>query len=264
MLELPEIPGVDREDDDFAGEPDTDAFAPEEEPVEATPEADESEDIDEAGDEAPEAESDEQPDYEALREKASNWEAWAERWARDPGSFMSAFFGAMTPEQQQAFLAAKGAVKAPEAEPEPEYEPQSDIETLYLKERKQYQADRKVLQDIPKFADTVNREFTVRDQFINDVSISNAILEYRVNALIELLDANLPDADLAAINKALIGGKATYKDAVAKSYKASLDKAVKTAKQAKKPRPNTPANQSNGTRDLSNIKDMTKLFKLMG
>ena len=266
-IDLKNLPPMPDEDTDLDAAEDVEEEAapapygetpPEVDAPEAAPVTDEDEGAEE---DAPEADK---PDYEALSQKAQQWDAWGERFARDPAAFMSTFFNAMPPEAQAQFLAASG-VKAPQdAEPEAEYEPQSDIESLYLKERKQYQADRKALAELPKFAQTVNQEFSIRDQFINDVSIQANILEHKLNAVLELLDANFPDADTAAIQKALLSGKTTYAEAVSKAYKPTLEKAVKIEKQSKKVRPATPANRSNSNVDLSREKDMAKIFRLIG
>lgn len=257
---LPPIPGEDVDLSDLEEEEGEAVGSIDDEEVEAAPV------VSDEGDETEEPEEEEDaPDLDAVSEKARQWDNFAQHFSQNPAQMISTLYKNMSAEEQAQFLAATGAkADAPEAEPEVEYEPQSDIESLYLKERKQYAADRKALADIPKFAQTVHEEFSVRDQFINDVSISNAILEHKLNAVLELLDAKLPDADLSAIQKALLSGKTTYSDAVAKHYKPALEKAVKVEKQAKKVRPRTPANTSNSSVDLSREKDMVKLFRLIG
>ena len=199
-------------------------------------------------------------DITEYQSKASQYDAWSDRWARDPAAFMSSFYHNMTPEQQVAFNFATASAETEEILPES----QSDVETLYLKDRVQYQADRKSLAELPKFAQGIQQEFQVRDRFIHENSISNAILEAKLNGIMEIIGAKFPEADRTAIEKALSNGKVNYTEAVTKSYKASVEKAVKTTKQTARPRPTTLGSSANSNQDISSCKDLASIFRMVG
>ena len=272
-VEQSPIPGVDRADleaDDF-GEPegsidDNDDelsdFAKQigtdidgEEPAEA--DAESAAETDEPDEEA-DAET---PDFES---KAQEYDAWTERWNRDPAGFMSIYYNAMTDVQKAAFVAQNGFAPGTAPEAEPVYEAQSEIEALYLNERKQTQTDRKVLAELPGFAKNVEAQFGDHNRFIHDVSIQGAVHDAKLDFILDFLDQKLPDFDRAAVDKALSTGKVTYADAVKKHYTPTLKKAVVVAKQTAKARPTTPANASNSSRNLSDVKSMVEIFRAYG
>lgn len=192
-------------------------------------------------------------DVSTFADKAAQYDAWADRWARDPVGFMKTFVSAMSPDQQAALMAGT----QPQPEAAPEYEAQSPVEEHYLK-------NMKMVEQIPQFAQAVNQEFSVRDGFINDSLIRTSILEAQVSALMQMLDAALPVADRAAIEKSLATEKVNYTTAVEKHYRPALEKAVKISKQARKPRPSTPANQSGDAMEVPRgTKDMAQIYRMI-
>lgn len=192
-------------------------------------------------------------DYDDYRTKAEQWETWSTHWAHDPVSFMQMHMDLLTPQQKDALLSA-----APTAEPIAQaWEPESAAEEWLLSQKDTLEA---LPKRIPELATAVSQEFQFRDQLAHEHYLEVATLKAQVQALTQLMDASLPEVNRGDIEKHLAAGK-NYFEAVDLAYKPTAERHVKAVKQARKPRPSTPASSSNDMSVLDGEKDMVRLYR---
>lgn len=198
-------------------------------------------------------------------EEEQAYQQFMDEWKRDPVNLMQHLMTNLTPEQMQRLGVGQVTEEAGETLPD-DYVPASVLEENLLPH----------MEWVTQGQDFVQKNFVSREDMgayhdyltqsgvlLNDAQARVHLLEAQLEALQTVVGQTLPKADMKAIQAELSKG-VTYQDAVEKVYKGELDKAIKTAKQAGRQRPQTPGNESNAMEDIPQGAKMSEILRKMG
>jgi hypothetical protein len=193
-------------------------------------------------------------DLDALRSRAQQ-AADLERFIQDsPDAAAAYILGKMTPQQQQAFMAAQGLGRAQvQAADVPltygdltiganEYAEMTQAEQLAWKNGNFISTGEARLTQM----DTgIRQAFQQQNQVLQYREYQHAIMEQKLNTALRLLGVELPDVDQAEVETALAQTKDVRK-AVEQTYGKKLSAVQQIAARKGVARPRTPGNAGNG------------------
>lgn len=199
----------------------------------------------------------------SLQEKAAAWDKVVDAWSRDPAGTLQKYLSAMPETDRQRLLEAIGAQTAPAAEEQLDFPdaPETPFEEVLLK-RKDW-----VLHGEKQVADMLAQQVESFRPLVDNIWYLNA-QQAVLEELLATVSSGLPapsDDLLASIIQDVQSGKAaTFREAVKKRYAPVLSKAVSAKKQAEKPRPSTPANETAPVTKIREGMSMLEIAELLG
>jgi hypothetical protein len=187
---------------------------------------------------APEPPATPAPDVVA---QAESYKRFEEAFANDPVRTLGAMLDALTPEQRsQLGVAPPAKPEAIEGLPEG-WEPASDFEAQAAP------LLASLRQDVSKMSDVAGERVEQGMQqiapYIDHLGVETETVGAKVEAILQYLGLELPDADREAVAADLRKPNVTYKQAVRSRLEADYKARVAARKQADAPRPQTPGNK---------------------
>lgn len=179
-----------------------------------------------------------------LQQLAAFGKQWQDAFLRDPKQAALSILNteAFTPEMRQAIIEnlSTSIPKTDENAFNPStYEPQSDLEKALLP----------ALDWVNNGERIVSEAIAQRDEDIRTVYAQAVGLEQKLNAIVQLLDAKLPDFDMNESFALFTQNTAiTLEDAIKQTYGRKLEEFTKLEKQKKTQRPETLRNTGSATK----------------